>query len=162
MTENNSVMVVAVLAVIASLAAAGFSYYAMSQGPKVSGFLSNTDTGTASLEVTSVMEVEFTDDTISWGSGRVDTGTVRAVLDSSDGSKVNGTAWASESSGLILENKGNVDVNISLSATKIAATLIGGTSPTYQWKITNSESSSCAATPVSAYSNANASAFALL
>lgn len=157
MTENDSVLVIAVFAVIASLAAAGFSYYAMSEGPKVSGFLSNTDTGTASLTVESVLEIEFTDDTVAFGSGRVATGQASATL-YTNGTIVNGN-WTAESTGLVLENKGNVNAStLTLSATKTAATLLGGTSPQYNWKVSSADSACTSA--ISSYTAVNSSAVA--
>jgi hypothetical protein len=133
MAENNTILVVAVLAVIASLAAAGFSYYSLSNGG-VSGFLSNTDAGTASLTVNEVLEIQFTDSTVDWGAGRVDTNNSIATLDTAAGTVENGS-WAPESTGLTLENSGNEKADIDLASTDVdAAGFIGGTGASYMWK----------------------------
>lgn len=149
MTENNSVMIVAVLAVIASLAAAGFSYYAMSSGPVVSGFAS-TDTGSASLTVTSTADINFTDDTISFGAGRVNPSVSGATLDTDAGTVTDGT-WTPETTGFVLENVGNVNVSLTLQSGKNAAELLAGTSPTYKLKVTNVEAGSCETNGMSSY-----------
>jgi hypothetical protein len=149
MTENNSVMIVAVLAVVASLAAAGFSYYSMSSGPRVSGFAS-TDTGTTSLTITSTADINFTDDTISFGAGRVNPTYAGATLDTDAGTVVNGT-WTPETTGFVLENVGNVNVSLTLQSAKNAAELLGGTAPAYQMKVTDVESGSCLTNGLSSY-----------
>jgi hypothetical protein len=153
MAENNTILVVAVLAVIASLAAAGFSYYSLSNGG-VSGFASNTDSGTAQLSVTDVVEIEFTDSLIDWGAGRVDTNKTSATLDTAAGTVVQGS-WTPETTGLTLENKGNVQVNVTLSSAKVASVFIGGSSPSFKLKAT---SANCAATPLSSYTEVGAGA----
>ncbi len=148
MAENNTIMIVTVLAVIASLAAAGFSYYSFSHGPRISGFAS-TDTGTLSFTVLTEADIEFTDDTISWGSGRVDIDTVRAVLDTDAGTVTNGT-WTPESSGFVLQNKGNTNVSMTIKVDKTPATFIGGAGgggPAYEWLVSDgpSPTDTCAA-----------------
>ncbi len=160
MAENNTVLVVAVLAVIASLAAAGFSYYAMSQGPKVLGFATNTDSGVANLTVETAVEIEFSDDAIEWGSGRVAYGQASATLDTSAGSVTNGN-WTIENSGLVLDNVGNVNVSVDLAAVKTAAVFLGGTSPDYDWKVSETaggEAGTCTGMYVTGYENTNSSA----
>ena len=42
-----------------------------------------------------------------------------------------------------LENLGNSNVSINLSATKTAAQMISGSNPSYKWNISNAESLSC-------------------
>jgi hypothetical protein len=138
MAENNTVLVVAVLAVIASLAAAGFSYYSLSKGPGVSGFASS-DTGTASLSVQTLTEINFIDDTVNWGNLDFLAGKIRAVLDTSTGGVgvQNATPTTVETTGLVLENDGNADASITLAAGKSAANFIGGTGPVYNWTVSS-------------------------
>ncbi len=140
MAEDNTVLVVAILAVIASLAAAGFSYYSLSQGPSVSGFA--TSTGTANLTVESSLEINFTTTSINWQSGKVDTGKTYAVLDS-EGTVFQGN-WTAVNDPLVLENIGNVNVSLALQTGKTNQTFIGGTGPSYKWKVNDTvEPNSC-------------------
>ena len=139
MAEDNSVMVVAVLAVIASLAAAGVSYYsAVSVVPKISGYA----TGTANLTIETSAVINFSDALINWQSGRVNVNKDKAFLDTYAGSVVDGN-WTVENTGLKIENIGNVNVTLALTAGKSATTFIGGTSPAYKWRVNNSEAGSC-------------------
>ncbi len=139
MSENNTVLVVAVLAVIASLAAAGFSYYSLSSGPRVAGFA--TSVGTANLTVESSLEINFTIFKIEWGSGKVETGKSYATLDT-EGVVFQGN-WSAVSQGLLLANIGNVNVSLDLNAGSSAATFLGGTGPAYEWKVTDHDVGSC-------------------
>ena len=161
MAENDSVLIIAVFAVIASLAAAGFSYYAMNNGPAVVGY-ATTDTGTASLSVTALTDIEFTDDAIAWGAGSVDAGNASATLYTDAGGSIGNSNWALESTGLTLENKGNVNVSVELSSLKENATaFIGGTSPSYKWLVSSADGG-CAGgdIKITPYADVNASRLA--
>ena len=158
MTEDNTVLIVAVLAVIASLASAGFSYYSLSQGPNVIGFATSS-TGTANLTVESSIEINFTVNNIDWGSGKVATGFQNATLNTTGAGSVTNGNWTARP-GLVLENIGNTNVTLTLSAGDTAATLLGGTNPLYQWIVFDNETGSCASNNLSAWSNVNSSALA--
>src|SRR3989339_318374 len=54
-----------------------------------------------------------------------------------------GQGWNNVTDALILENIGNVNVSINLSSDKAAATFIGGTSPTFEWKVSSNETNAC-------------------
>jgi len=136
MAEDNSVMVVAILAVIASLAAAGISYYsAISVVPKISAYASSS--GTANLSVESLAVINFSDANINWGSGKVDIGKTHAYLDTRSGTVTNGN-WTPDT-GLVLDNIGNVNVSLALKVGKTAAQFLGGTSPAYKWLVRNAD-----------------------
>ncbi len=143
MAEDNLVLAVAVLAVIASLAAAGFSYYSLAgQGPKVIGFA--TSEGKANLTVLTVANINFTTAVVMWGAGAVDTGKTFATLDT-ENNVVDGN-WTQVNTPLTLENIGNVNVSLQLKAGKSAADFIGGTSPAYTWKVSDAASNTGACT----------------
>jgi len=141
MAEDNSVMVVAILAVIASLAAAGISYYsAISVVPKISAYASSE--GTANLSVESLAIINFSDANINWGSGKVDIGKTHAYLDTRSGTVTNGN-WTNETTGLVLDNIGNVNVTLALKVGKTPAEFLGGTSPAYKWLVRDVDSGAC-------------------
>jgi hypothetical protein len=99
------------------------------------------DTGSINLTVAQRVLVNFTTTSINWGSGLVDEGEDFAVLDTV-GNIYNGT-WSAVSNGLNIKNSGNVNVSVNLSSGKIAETFIGGTSPFYQYNVTNVNESAC-------------------
>jgi len=130
----------AVAAVVLSLFSVGLLY--LSVGNFVN-LISGRVTGTANLTVEPLAAVNFTTNSVNWGSGRVNTGVSRAyLLAASDGFVVNGN-WTTVVSGLILKNTGNTNVTLNLSVGKTAASFIGGTNPVYQWMVTEAQINSC-------------------
>ena len=108
---------------------------------KISGHVVQ-DNATVNLTIVSVAALNFTTDSVNWGSGAVDIGEGSATIDTL-GTVTRGN-WSAVSQGLVLENIGNVNLSVTLSSSNNgAANFIGGTSPTYDWRITNSEASSC-------------------
>jgi len=125
---------------IVAIIIVGFSFFNLvATIGKMTGYVA--DTGTANLTVESQLSINFTTDTINWGSGRVDYGETSATLDS-EGTKINGN-WTAVTAGLVLENIGNVNVTVDLKTGEDASEFIGGTNPTYEWKVSNNESASC-------------------
>lgn len=95
-----------------------------------------TDIGTANLTISSNIQVNFTLDNLDWGSG-----TVAGTNDSCELSTygvMNGTGFNNLTEGLTLENIGNADATLNLTASKNAASFIGGSvvTPQFQWNIT--------------------------
>ena len=98
-----------------------------------------TDTGIANLTILSTASINFTTFQIQWGEGYINTTATIANL-STDGLN-SGQGWNNVTDALILENIGNVNVSINLSADKNAATFVGGTTPAFQWNVTNNDTS---------------------
>lgn len=103
-----------------------------------------TSTGEANVTVETIVSINFTTSQISWGSGRVSSGFSSAGLNTYEtGNVTNGNWTLTTRGGLRLENIGNVNVSLNLSATKTALTMIGGSNPTYMWNISNVDAQSC-------------------
>jgi hypothetical protein len=124
----------------------------------ISGFAtaSNVTSAKVNLSVTQGVIINFSIDTIQWGSGAVSTGNQNATLDTSQpaASKVQRGTWNettgetglyNRTNGLILQNIGNVNVSLYLKTGKNASNFIGGTSPSYMFNITNNLTGSCVA-----------------
>ena len=108
----------------------------------ISGYA--TSTGEANLTVESAVIINFTTSQINWGSGRVNTGSSYAGLNTFETNNVTNGNWTLQTAGgLRIQNLGNVNVTLNLSGTKTAAQMIGGTSPSYRWNVSNVESGSC-------------------
>lgn len=101
------------------------------------------DTGTANLSITGVAQVNFTTYVINWGSGYVNASELSCELNTNGIN--NCTDFTTVSTGLILENIGNVNVTLNLSSDKNAASFIGGSdvTPIYEWNVSNNEAGSC-------------------
>ena len=141
MESENFLLTIAVIAVLVS--AFGFTYVVLDKSNNnwLTGF-ALTSTGTVNLTIATSAAVNFTTNNINWGSGNLNNGTTQAVLDTSAGTVTNGT-WTPVSQGFKIENYGNVNLSIQFKAGKDAAAFIGGTSPLYQFNVTNSEANSC-------------------
>ena len=138
---NKILLAIALVAVVVSALGVGFTYYT------VVGFQAwltgmATDTATANLSIPTSEQINFTTDNINWGSGLVSSGATNATLMTDGTNNTNGN-WTNITTGFILENIGNVNVTLNLSANNDASSFIGGTSPLYQYNVTNVESNSC-------------------
>ncbi len=146
MVDSNSSKVLTVLAVfvfIISLFSLGVFYLsAKTLFSTISGYASST--GEANLTVETTVIINFTTARINWGSGRVNSGASSATLNTEATNNVTNGNWTLQNAGgLRVENIGNVNVTLNLSGTKTAASMIGGTSPSYTWSFTEPETNSC-------------------
>jgi len=98
--------------------------------------------GIVTMGITETVDMSFTTLTLDWGAGAVDSGSEYAVLDSDAGTVVNGT-WISNSGELVLENTGTEDVELDLKSSVNAEELVGGSSPSFKWKIAEMAAGSC-------------------
>ncbi|MDP3882049.1 MAG: hypothetical protein Q8Q31_04210 [Nanoarchaeota archaeon] len=128
-----------------SLSKIGFTGYATA---------GNTTSGIVNLTVQQGLVINFTTDIIDWGAGSVNLGALNATLDTSrvgaekrvlngNWSMFNGSTNYNRTNGLVLQNIGNVNATIYLKTGKNASSFLGGTSPSYQYNVTNNETGSC-------------------
>lgn len=136
--ENNFLFYFAVALLVVSLVVFGINVTKVTQ---VTGRA--TDTAIVNVTIQSTAEINFTTDFLDFGAGSVSAGKLIATINSTGG--VAGGNWSAVSTGFTLENIGNVNVTLDLTAAKTAATFIGGTSPTYGWSIDDSAESACTA-----------------
>lgn len=136
--ENSLLFYFALVLLIASLVIFGVNVVKVTN---ITGAVS-TSVGQANLTVETVAAINFTTKFIDWGSGQVNSGSLKAYLNTSAGTVANGN-WTANTAGLVLENIGNVNVSLTMQAGKTAATFIGGTSPVYEWNFTNVQAGSC-------------------
>jgi len=112
--------------------------------PGVTGFYGLPEEAIVQLDITSVVQVNFTTDTINWGSGTVITGKDFCVLNSYDAAiGANCTDFTPQTDGLVLENIGNKNVTLNISMEKNAADFIHPTGAVCQWNVSNLETGSC-------------------
>lgn len=110
--------------------------------PKVIGKV--TDTGTLQVTIQAKTAINFTRDTIDFGTGTVTEGYANCVIDT-EGSKSAGcTGFNTVTQGFVIENIGNQNVTLQLATGKNATTLLGGTNPAYKYKVSEVETGSCA------------------
>ena len=105
---------------------------------------SATDTGDVNLTLDAAASISFNVSELDWGQGSVDENSDYAWL-VSNGTVVGGTSFDTVTQGLKVQNDGNINLTVNLSAGNYNATFIGGNEPVYKWKVSNNESDSCAA-----------------
>ena len=132
---NNALVVIAVIVTVFALANFVVTVNKMNG---LTGHVS--DTGTANLTVETTAQLVFTTghDVANWQSGSVTAGQTSATLDT-EGTMTNGN-WTVVNNPLTLENQGNTDLNVTLKTSNDAAAFLGGTSPSYKLKITDTVS----------------------
>ena len=135
--NDNSLVV---LTVIALLTTVGGTVLIIQQlGPDlqmITGFAS-TVTGTVNVTIQSTVSIILRIDHVHFSGGSAISGIAITELNTtgSDGGRQNPGTFANPGDFLI-ENNGNVDVNLTINGTP-AANWIGGTSPTYRFSSTN-------------------------
>jgi hypothetical protein len=128
--SNNFLALLVVVAIAVALA--GFMLPAKLTGYGV--------TGTLAADLNSTTAINFSDASIDFGAVAVPEGMTSCTIDSEDVTTC--TADAPDN-GFTVENIGNNNVSLDLKTGKNAATLLGGTSPAYKWKVTEKEPGAC-------------------
>ncbi|MFH1787747.1 MAG: hypothetical protein ABH811_03080 [archaeon] len=107
-----------------------------------------TDTGVANLTIQSDVNINFTRDNLSWGTGYVTTGQTECEMTSQG--LMNCTNFATLTDGLTLENIGNAEVTLNLTSSKNVEDFLGGNASVFQWNVTinGTESGACGYRPI--------------
>lgn len=153
MESNNSLMIVAVFAVALSFIGAFMAYNSFSNyNGMLTGFAIEEE-GVVNVTISSLSSIEIysaggTPDSkvIDWGTGRVAPGPGNFAILSTNGTVTgaDGSApWSAVNGGFLVRNIGNTKVSLSIHATPTAADFIGGSSPSFQYNLSNLEASSC-------------------
>ncbi|MCK5026366.1 MAG: hypothetical protein KAS15_07240 [Nanoarchaeota archaeon] len=156
MAEEISNKTLAVIVVAAIVITLGSTALIMRMGsPVITGMITE-QVGTAQFNITSVVSIAITDSMIDFGAGSVGAGNASCVIDS-DGAVGTGD-WSPTSDAFIVENDGNVAINITVNASNVAADFIGGTGPAYKWITDAGEGDgSCTAESIDSYAEATTS-----
>ena len=138
--SSNLLLIAAIIAVIASLVATGFTYLSIvNLASRISGYASS---GEVNVSVESSVVVNFTTGSINFGSGKVAAGSVSGSLLTVGSGTITGGNWTAVS-GLILENIGNRNVSLNITVGKNVSGFIGGTSPAYEINVSCGEANCC-------------------
>ena len=136
--EDKSITILAILAVVLGAIALASVFYSGAIYASITGQV----TGEANLTIATEANINTTA-AVEWGEGRINVDATEAYLDTSDGIVTNGN-WTAVTTGLLIQNNGNVNVSIEVkSGDGNAANFIGGTNPTYRWNASNFEAGAC-------------------
>ena len=150
METDNLLIGVAVVAVALSLVGVFITYSSVSRfNDFITGFAVETGVVNVTIQSQAIVEIISAggvagSKNITWGVGSVNTTGLHtyAVL-ATNGTVYGGLNWSTISEGFVVQNVGNVNVNLSIHADRNATTLIGGDSPLFQYNMSNHEANSC-------------------
>lgn len=134
-----------IVAIAVSLIGIYISITKVKQPSLLTGFASATGTGQVNLTVIQSTNVNWTTALLDFGTGSVRAGFPNCTLNNNES---NNTASCSGFTGragvpLVIQNIGNMNTSLNLSFDKTAATMIGGTSPSFEFKVDYGEPGSC-------------------
>jgi hypothetical protein len=148
MNSDNLLLTVAAVAVIVSIVGISVTYNSISTFDNfLTGFA--TEVGYVNVSISSSASINITSaggnagsKAINYGAGTVDTGKDRALLVTNN--TVTDGSWSAIDGGFLIENIGNVNVTLNVSANMTAATIFpASTSPQFQYNISNNEANAC-------------------
>ncbi len=108
------------------------------------------DTGTVNFTMEESVSIAFIDENSSFGSGYVDTSPLAVI--NTEGTVENGT-WPGNTDPMVLENQGNVIVNVSIAAQQDAENFIGIAGAGFLAKAENNETNACISGMLSDYTS---------
>jgi len=138
----NFLNVVALLAIVISIGGLVSTYGSLVDLVKrdqITGYA--THEGSIDVTVVESVNVTMTSDNVFWGAGMVTVGETNATIDT-EGTVERGN-WSTLSEGLVIKNQGNVVTTLEISSNKNATQFLGGTDPSYQFKVTNVDDDAC-------------------
>ena len=147
--SNKTVVMLLIATVVVSLGGAYISLNAVSTklsgigvGP-ITGF-ATIPNGTATLTISLVSSIQFSQPTVAFGTGSINTTSGNCTLSTTSASNSAGCIEFSEvANGFTIENDGNTNLSITLSASANAATFIEDGASLFLWNVTVNESGSC-------------------
>jgi hypothetical protein len=153
MEVNKIVSVLTVVAVVVALANVSITLMKVADfNEKITGLAS--DAGYVNISVETEISVNMSRDTVNWGSGLINgTGEDRfnaTLKTAQETATVERGNWSHGSvKGLILQNLGNINASINLTAANDADDLFGSAEGSgsdnqrYRWNMTNKDAGSC-------------------
>ena len=147
--SNKTVVMLLIATVVVSLGGAYISLNAVNNklsgigvGP-ITGF-ATVPNGTATLTVSLVSSIQFSSPTVAFGTGSINTTLGNCTLSTTNANNGAGCVDFSEvGNGFTIENDGNTNLSVTLSASANAATFIGDGASLFLWNVTVNESGSC-------------------
>ena len=154
--SNKALSVLVVITLLTTMAGT-YVYYTKFKSEKITG--ATIEQAVARINITTRASINFTINSIDWGSGYVnDTASYCQLNSEGFSGGTNCTNFTTVYEGLRLENDGNRNVQLNISSNNSAAQFLGGSGPLYQWKFANNESDSCGSVGIGTNCVTNSSA----
>jgi len=152
MKSDDLLLGVAVVAIIVSVVGLSVTYNSVTSFEDILTGFASTELGFVNVSLSSNAVINISSaagdagsDAINWSGGSVDSLANHATLDTSGGGSVTNGTWPSQAGGFLIDNIGNVNVTLSISSDKVAQAFLDGSSPYFQYNLSDSLSGSCTA-----------------
>lgn len=143
MADEVSNKTLAILVVAAIVVTLGGTMLVLRTGPsaQLTGLVTD-QTGTAQINVSTVVDIELEDQLIDFGTGHVNDSatdhncimnTEGGAIDAQEENDCNGE-WATKNDFMWIQNEGNVPISLTVTSSEDASGFITGSSPSFQVK----------------------------
>lgn len=146
--SNKTLAVILMASIFVSIGGTVVSLNSLGQTSGLTGY-ALTDQATASINITGDLSIEFAVDQVDFGAGFTnDTGAgIEYCTFDTNGTNPSGSANCSgfndDLSPFTIENIGNQDAALALQFDEDAASLLGGTSPGFEYAVENNVTDAC-------------------
>ncbi|MBU0760842.1 MAG: hypothetical protein KJ600_01960 [Nanoarchaeota archaeon] len=152
--KDNTLLVITVIAVVVSAVGLVLTWNSVYTFQRI---MLSGDEGYVDVSIVENAQLDFTTDMIDWGAGYIPPGDGAETLDTIVGTAStpighwnrasnlpDATSGGDDGSGgFIVENIGNIDVDLTLYTSKDAADFIGGNGAEFQFQLSNYEVGAC-------------------
>lgn len=146
--SNKALALLLLIAIVVSVGGTVFTLQRMSAAGVTGYVTSDPVTGKTNFSIDSSLSIRFVNALVPFGSGFVNGTMTSCTMGTNNTPPLNTRGCINfnttvHEANLTIENDGNVLANVSLNFTRNATTFIGGTSPQFQYEVTDGEASSC-------------------
>jgi len=150
--EDKFLAILIIIAVVISVTGTFFSLHSLNDLQRYRQYFSGYGmSAQVNLTIGQNLTINVIQTVINFSSGFVNSGADYAILNTTvENIKAAPVNWTNTSlynpKPLEIRNDGNINASINLTSLKTAETFLGGTSPLYQFNVTNKEAYSCVGT----------------
>ncbi len=143
-TLNNTIVILANIVVILSLASIFINIYKV---PEFKKKMTGYALGYVNLTVNTQITLNVTNENVNFSAGTMTGGVTNATLTThgANAATITNGNWSTTAQALAIANIGNLNCSITLAGTKTSASFFGGNAGDrmYQWNVSNKDANSC-------------------
>ena len=147
--SNKTVVMLLIATVVVSLGGAYVSLNAVNNKlsgiglSPITGLATTVPNGTATLIVSLVSSIQFSDAAVDFGTGSINTTLGNCTLSTTSANSGGCVDFDAQANGFTIENDGNTNLSITLVSDKTSANFIADGAGLFLWNVSVSEAGSC-------------------
>tara|TARA_Y100000310_G_scaffold241784_1_gene245870 strand:+ start:31611 stop:32324 length:714 start_codon:yes stop_codon:yes gene_type:complete len=149
--SNKTIMVLLIATIVVSLGGTYISLSAVNNRlasiglAPITGFVTTVPNATATVTVNTVSSIQFSQSSVAFGSGSVNTtgGFNNCTLSTTDAKNTGCTDFNEVYNGFTIENDGNTNLSVELRSNVSAIEFVGVNNALFLWNVTVNETGSC-------------------